>query len=172
VILVTNRKHSEEETVMQKIGPCLWFDGQAEEAAAFYVATFKNSRIVETTHYFEGSHRPVGSVMTVRFIIDGEEFVALNAGPQFTFSPAISFMVKCNDQNEIDTLWEKLLVGGREVECGWLTDRFGVSWQIVPNDVLEMFASSDTAAAKRAFNAMVKMKKLDIAVLKKAYNDE
>jgi len=112
---------------MQKIGPCLWFDGKAEEAANFYTSIFKNSRIIDTTRYLEGSHQPEGSVMTVRFVLDGEEFLALNGGPQFTFSPAISFYVICEMQEEVDDLWEKLTAGGEGVQCGWLKDKFGVS---------------------------------------------
>lgn len=113
---------------MQKIGPCLWFDGEAEEAANYYVSIFSNSRIVNTTRYLEGSSRPIGSVMIVRFVLDGQEFLARNGGPLFTLSPAISFVVKCETQDEVDGLWEKRSAGGEEQQCGWLKDKFGVSW--------------------------------------------
>lgn len=155
---------------MNRIGPCLWFDGQAEEAAVFYVSIFKNSRILQTTHYLQEMHRPKGSVLTVSFVLDGQEFLALNGGPEFTFSPAVSFVVYCETQAEIDEYWEKLTAdGGKEVECSWLTDKFGVSWQIVPRVMLAMLSDPDTAAAERAFAAMLTMKKLDIAQLKKAF---
>lgn len=154
---------------MNRISTCLWFDDQAEEAAAFYVSIFKNSSIVETLHSPLEMHRPKGSVLTVSFVLDGQEFMALNGGPQFTFSPAISFMVNCETQEEIDDYWEKLTAGGQEVECGWLTDKFGVSWQIVPTVLLKMANDADTAAAGRAFSAMLKMKKLNIAQLKQAF---
>jgi predicted 3-demethylubiquinone-9 3-methyltransferase (glyoxalase superfamily) len=156
---------------MQKIGPCLWFDGQAEEAASFYVSVFKNSRIIGTTHYLEGMPRPAGSVLTVRFILDGEEFVALNGGPQFKFSPAISFVANCDTQAQVDELWQKLSEGGLEGQCGWLTDKYGVSWQVVPKALMEMLSKSDRAASQRAISAMLKMKKLDIAVLQRAYEN-
>jgi predicted 3-demethylubiquinone-9 3-methyltransferase (glyoxalase superfamily) len=154
---------------MNRIGPCLWFDGRAEEAAAFYVAIFKDSRIVQTTHYLDGAPQPKGSVLTVRFILDGEDFLALNGGPQFTFSPAISLVVYCDSQQEIDDYWAKLSAGGQEIECGWLTDKFGVSWQIVPRVLLAMIDDADRAAAQRAFWAMTQMKKLDIAGLERAF---
>ncbi|MDR3409719.1 MAG: VOC family protein [Formivibrio sp.] len=155
---------------MNGIGTCLWFDGQAEEAAAFYVAIFKNSRILQTTYYLQEMHRPKGSVLTVSFMLDGQEFLALNGGPEFTFSPAISLVIYCETQAEIDEYWEKLTAdGGKEVECGWLTDKFGVSWQIVPRAMLKMLVDPDTAAAQRAFAAMLKMKKLDIALLEQAF---
>ena len=155
---------------MNRIGPCLWFDSQAEEAAAFYTAIFKNSRIIQTTRYLEGAPRPAGSVLTVRFVLDGQDFLALNGGPQYTFSPAISFVVYCDTQAEIDDYWAKLTVGGQEVQCGWLTDKFGVSWQIVPNSFMAMLDDPDTAAAQRAFTAMMQMTKLDISALEQAFN--
>ncbi len=154
---------------MQKITPFLWFDGQAEEAARFYVSVFRNSRLVKTNRYLEGSPGIPGSVMTVEFILDGVEFVALNGGPQFKFTPAISFFANCETQEEVDRLWQELSAGGQEVQCGWLTDKFGVSWQIVPAVMLDMLSSADTAAAQRAFTAMLGMKKLDIAALQRAY---
>lgn len=156
---------------MQKISTCLWFDGQAEEAANFYVSVFKNARIVNTTRYLEGLPQPKGSVMTVRFILDGQEFVALNGGPQFTFSPAISFVVYCETQEEVDGMWEKLVAGGAENQCGWLQDKFGVSWQIVPSVLIEMLSAVDDIASQRAIAAMLHMKKLDISVLERAYKN-
>jgi len=154
---------------MRNISYCLWFDGRAEEAADFYVSVFRNSRIVRTSRYPEGSPGEPGSVMTVEFILDGDEFLALNGGPQYAFTPAISFVANCETQEEIDRLWARLTDGGQEVACGWLTDRFGVSWQIVPTAVGEMLSSTDRDAAQRAFTAMLDMKKLDIAALRRAY---
>jgi len=155
---------------MKTITPWLWFDGQAEEAARLYASVFKNSRIVNTRYYPEGSPGPAGSVMTVEFVLDGVEFVALNGGPQYTFTPAISFMASCETQDEVDRLWKALSEGGQEVQCGWLTDRFGVSWQIVPTALQDLLGSADRAAAQRAFTAMLGMKKLDIAALQRAYD--
>jgi predicted 3-demethylubiquinone-9 3-methyltransferase (glyoxalase superfamily) len=154
---------------VQKITPFLWFDGQAEEAADFYVSVFKNSRIVRTNYYREGSPGVPGSVMTVQFILDGVEFVAINGGPQFKFTPAVSFVADCQTQEEVDRLWQALSAGGQEVQCGWLTDKFGVSWQVVPTALPDMLSSADTAAAQRAFTAMLGMKKLDMATLQRAY---
>jgi predicted 3-demethylubiquinone-9 3-methyltransferase (glyoxalase superfamily) len=156
---------------MQKVSTCLWFDNQAEEASAFYVSLFPNSRIVHTKHYLEGSPRPAGSVMTVQFTLDGREYVALNGGPQFKFSPAISFVAYCDTQEEVDILWRKLSEGGQKGQCGWLTDKYGVSWQVVPRALLELLNTADNAASQRAFSAMMKMTKLDIAVLHRAYED-
>jgi len=154
---------------MQKVGPCLWFDGQAEEAAAFYVSVFRNSSIITTTHYLEGMHRSAGSVLTVQFILEGETFVALNGGPDFAFSPAVSFIVTCDTQEEIDHYWQTLSGGGQEYPCGWLQDKFGVSWQIVPKVLMDMIGSEDSAAAQRVMQAMLEMKKLDISILQRAY---
>jgi predicted 3-demethylubiquinone-9 3-methyltransferase (glyoxalase superfamily) len=158
---------------MQKITPFLWFDDNAEEAAKFYTSIFRNSRIVNVARYGEAgskaSGRPKGSVMTVAFELEGQPFVALNGGPVFTFSPAISLFVNCETQKEIDELWEKLTDGGEEVECGWLKDKYGVSWQIVPSGIVEMISDRDPARSDRVMQAVVKMKKLDMAVLKKAY---
>ncbi len=156
---------------MQKFSNCLWFDGRAEEAAQFYVSVFKDSRIVRTARYPEGSPGAAGSVMTVEFLLNGEKFMALNGGAQYTFTPAISFVVTCDTQEEIDDLWQKLSDGGEEVQCGWVTDRFGVSWQVVPAALGEMMGSADEAAAQRAFTAMLAMTKLDIAVLRRAFAD-
>jgi predicted 3-demethylubiquinone-9 3-methyltransferase (glyoxalase superfamily) len=155
---------------MQAITPFLWFNGQAEEAAKFYVSVFKNSRIVETNHYLEGSPGTPGTVMTVQFILDGVEFVALNGGTEFTFSPATSFFVNCQTQEEIDRLWRELSAGGQEIQCGWLTDKFGVTWQIVPATLLDMLSSADKAAAQRTFTAMMGMKKFEMAALQRAYD--
>jgi len=154
---------------MQKPYPCLWFDGQAEEAAKFYVSVFKNSRITDTSYFPEGLPRPAGTVMTVSFVLDGQEFMALNGGPEFQFSPAVSFVVTCDNQEEVDELWARLTEGGMEVQCGWLADKYGVSWQIVPRALPELLTSADKAAAQRAAIAMQGMKKLDIAALRKAY---
>jgi predicted 3-demethylubiquinone-9 3-methyltransferase (glyoxalase superfamily) len=164
--------HSREERIrMQKVSPCLWFDSQAEEAAKFYVSVFPNSRILGTTHYLEGAPRPAGSVLVMRFCLDGEEFSAINGGPQFTFSPAISFVARCATQAEVDHLWERLCEGGQAGQCGWLTDRYGVSWQIVPDILMEMINGTDKAAAQRAFSALMTMRKLDIAALQRAYDN-
>jgi predicted 3-demethylubiquinone-9 3-methyltransferase (glyoxalase superfamily) len=157
----------------QRITPFLWFDGQAEEAANFYVSIFKNSRIGSVARYEEegakASGRPRGSVMTVALELDGQEFVALNGGPLFKFTEAISFVVNCETQEEVDHFWEKLSAGGQEVQCGWLKDRFGVSWQIVPTVLGEMLQDKDREKAKRVMAAMLKMKKLNVETLKKAY---
>lgn len=156
---------------MNNIGPCLWFDNQAAEAAAFYTSIFKNSKILQTTYYLEGAPRPAGSVLTVSFILDGQEFLALNGGPQFTFSPAVSFIAYCDTQAEIDDYWQKLTAGGMEIECGWLTDKFGVTWQIIPRPLIGMLDDPDRAAAQRAFSAMMSMIKLDISLLERAFNE-
>ena len=158
---------------MQKITPFLWFDNQAEEAVNCYTSLFKNSKIVNVARYDEAgakaSGRPKGSVMTVTFQIDGQEFIALNGGPVFKFTEAISFFVNCETQEEVDELWNKLTEGGEEGQCGWLKDRFGLSWQIVPTALGEMLADPDPAKAQRVMKAMLQMKKIDIAKLKQAY---
>ena len=156
---------------MPRVSTCLWFDEQAQEAAAFYVSLFPNSRIVDTKYYLEGSPRPAGSVLTVQFTLDGTEHVALNGGPHFKFSPAVSLVAYCERQEEVDSLWRKLSEGGQEGQCGWLTDKYGVSWQIVPRVLLKLVNSADSAASQRAFSAMLKMTKLDIAALQRAYED-
>ena len=153
---------------MGRITPCLWFDTQAQDAAEHYVSIFKNSRIVEVSHYGEGAPRPAGLVMTVRFELDGQELVALNGGPEFTFDEAVSFQVPCADQAEVDELWEKLGEGGEESQCGWLKDKFGLSWQIIPRALGEMLGDKDPEKAKRAMEAMLKMKKIDIKTLERA----
>lgn len=154
---------------MSKITPVLWFDDKAEEAANFYISIFKNSKIINVSHYGEGAPRPAGTVMTVTFILDGEEFIALNGGPEFKFSEAISFLVHCETQEEVDYFWEKLTEGGEEVQCGWLKDKFGLSWQIVPDALSELLSDPDPEKAKRVMSAMLQMRKIDINVLKEAY---
>ncbi len=158
----------------QKITTFQWFDSQAEEAAKYYVSIFKDSRIVGTTRYDEEASkvagRPKGSVMTVEFELDGQRFTALNGGPLFKFTEAISLVVHCENQNEVDHFWEKLSAGGEEVECGWLKDRYGLSWQVVPDVLIEMLQSKDPEKSKRAMAAMLKMRKLDIAALQQAYD--
>lgn len=156
---------------MQKICPCLWFNGQAEAAVAFYISTFKNSRVLETTYYLDNMPMPKGTVMTMRFILDGQEFLVLNGGADFSFTPATSFVVYCEDQQEVDYMWDRLLDGGQENQCGWLSDRYGLSWQIVPKALIEMLKGGDVAAAQRAVAAMMQMKKLDIATLERAYKN-
>lgn len=159
----------------QRISPCLWFDNQAEEAAQYYTGIFRNSRIVMTTRYgkagFEQHNRPEGSVMTVVFELDGQEITALNGGPHFKFSEAISLQVFCEDQEEIDYYWDKLGAGGDPAAqvCGWLKDKFGLSWQIVPRNMDRMFRDRPTPESERAMAAMMKMKKIDIAELERAY---
>jgi len=159
---------------MQKIASCLWFDSQAEEAANFYVSLFKNSSIKSVTRYGDaGSNaagRPKGSVMTVIFTLDGQEFMGLNGGPEFKFNEAVSFMVKCKDQAEVDRFWSKLSEGGEEGPCGWLKDRFGLSWQIVPEVLENMIGDSDPQKAERTMQAMLGMKKLDIRSLEAAHH--
>lgn len=160
---------------MQKIIPHLWFDHQAEEAANFYVSAFKNSRLGRITHYGETvaavAGRAVGTVMTVTFELDGQEFYALNGGPHFTFSPAISLFVNCETQQEIDELWDKLLQGGEQEACGWLRDQYGVSWQIVPKQLAEMVDDNNPQKSESVMKAMLQMKKLDIARLQQAYDE-
>jgi predicted 3-demethylubiquinone-9 3-methyltransferase (glyoxalase superfamily) len=160
---------------MQKINPCLWFDDKAEEAARFYVSIFKNSKLGNITRYGESgaevSGRPTGSVMTVTFEIEGQEFVALNGGPHFKFSEAISFMVKCETQKEIDEMWEKLSQGGKEGQCGWLKDKYGLSWQIVSPVWDEMLRDKDVKKSERVMKAILQMSKPDINTLKQAYDN-
>ena len=162
--------------ITQKITPFLWFDDKAEEAAKFYTSIFKNSKIGNITRYDEEAAgptgRPAGSVMTVDFQLAGKEFVALNGGPMFKFSEAISFVVNCENQDEVDYFWSKLSAGGEESRCGWLKDKFGLSWQVVPAVLIEMLTDKDTAKAKRVMQAMLQMDKIDIAVLKKAYDQK
>jgi predicted 3-demethylubiquinone-9 3-methyltransferase (glyoxalase superfamily) len=152
----------------QKVTPCLWFDLNAEEAVANYLAIFSKSRIVSKTHYGEAGPGPAGAVMTILFEIDGQQVLALNGGPQFKFTPALSLIVNCEDQAEIDRLWEKLSEGGAPGQCGWLTDKFGVSWQIVPRALPALLVSADASRADRLMRAVLTMKKLDIAQLQQA----
>ncbi|WP_025688846.1 VOC family protein [Paenibacillus zanthoxyli] len=154
---------------MQKIAPFLWFDDQAEEAMNFYTSIFKNSRIKDIRRSGGGGPWPKGTVMSGTFELDGQEFMALNGGPQFTFSPAVSFFVNCETQQEIDELWEKLSEGGEKQRCGWLKDKFGLSWQIVPAVLGELLQDEDAEKSARVMNAMLQMDKLDIDVLRQAY---
>jgi predicted 3-demethylubiquinone-9 3-methyltransferase (glyoxalase superfamily) len=154
--------------MQQKITPNLWFDTQAEEAANFYLSVFKNSRIVNVTRYPEGSPGPVGEVMTVDWELDGQRFTGINGGPQFTFNEAISLLITCADQDEVDHFWERLSDGGQKGPCGWLKDRYGVSWQVVPQGMEELFADADKTKSERAMQAMLGMTKLDIAALRAA----
>jgi predicted 3-demethylubiquinone-9 3-methyltransferase (glyoxalase superfamily) len=157
---------------MQKITPFLWFDNQAEEAVNYYISIFKNAKILNVARYGDdgakASGRPKGSVMTVSFQLDGQQFVALNGGPVFSFSPAISFVVNCQTQQEIDGLWEKLSAGGEQQQCGWLKDKYGVTWQIVPTALGELLSNPDATKAQRVMQAMLQMNKLDINVLQQA----
>jgi predicted 3-demethylubiquinone-9 3-methyltransferase (glyoxalase superfamily) len=154
--------------MQQKIIPNLWFDTAAEEAANFYVSVFKNSRIVDSTRYTDAGPREAGMVMTIEFELDGQRFVGINGGPQFTFDEAVSFAIMCEDQDEIDYYWEKLTDGGEEGPCGWLKDRFGLSWQVAPTGMEEMLQDPDPARAQRAMQAMLGMRKIDIAGLRSA----
>jgi predicted 3-demethylubiquinone-9 3-methyltransferase (glyoxalase superfamily) len=154
--------------MQQKIIPNLWFDTEAEEAADFYTSVFKDSRVVPKTHYTEGAPREAGMVMTVEWELNGQRFVGINGGPQFKFDEAVSFQINCEDQDEVDYYWEKLSEGGREGQCGWLKDRFGLSWQVVPTGMDEVFADPDPARAERAMKAMLQMSKLDVAELRRA----
>jgi len=154
---------------MQKITPFLWFDDKAEEAAHFYASIFKNSKVVDVTRYGAAGPKPQGSVMSATFELEGQQFIALNGGPHFTFSPAISFFVTCETQDEVDWFWQKLSEGGEPNRCGWLRDKFGVSWQIVPAALGRMLQDPDAGKSSRVMQAMLKMHKLDIAGLEEAY---
>jgi predicted 3-demethylubiquinone-9 3-methyltransferase (glyoxalase superfamily) len=151
-----------------KITPNLWFDTEAEEAAGFYTSVFDNSRIVNVTRYTDAGPRPTGTVMTVEFELDGQRFVGINGGPEFTFDEAVSFQIDCETQDEVDYYWQRLSEGGKEGPCGWLSDRYGLSWQVVPTGMEELFADPDPARAQRAMQAMLGMRKLDIAALRRA----
>ena len=153
---------------MPKTVPCLWFDGQAEQAAELYTGLFPNSEVLGVTHYGPASPGPEGGVMTVSFSLDGQEYLALNGGPQFTFSEAVSFQILCADQAEVDRYWDGLTAGGTEGPCGWLKDRFGLSWQVVPKMLPNLIQDPDPERAQRAFQAMLGMKRLDIAALVRA----
>jgi predicted 3-demethylubiquinone-9 3-methyltransferase (glyoxalase superfamily) len=154
--------------MQQKIVPNLWFDTEAEEAAGFYVSVFKDARIVGTTRYGEAGPGPAGTVMTVEFELAGQRFVGINGGPQFTFDEAVSFQITCEDQEEVDYYWERLTEGGQESQCGWLKDRFGLSWQVVPTGMDEALNDPDPERARRAMEAMLGMVKLDIAAIRSA----
>jgi predicted 3-demethylubiquinone-9 3-methyltransferase (glyoxalase superfamily) len=154
---------------MKKITPFLWFDTQAEEAANFYVSLFKDSKITGISHYGEGAPMPAGTVMTVNFQLEGQEFVALNGGPEFPFTPAVSFYVDCATQAEVDLLWARLTEDGEEVQCGWLKDRYGLSWQIIPSGLSELLNGEDPEGSQRAMQAMLQMKKIDLAKMRQAY---
>jgi predicted 3-demethylubiquinone-9 3-methyltransferase (glyoxalase superfamily) len=155
---------------MQKITPFLWFNDKAEEAMNFYVSIFKNSEVGRVTRYGDAGPGPKGAVMSATFQLEGQEFYALNGGPQFSFTPAISFFVNCETQEEVDELWEKLSAGGRKDRCGWLQDKYGLSWQIIPSALGQMLQDKDPAKANRVMQAMLQMDKIDIARLKRAYD--
>jgi len=156
---------------MQKITPFLWFDNQAEEAMNLYVSIFKNSKVLSVNRYGDGAPAPKGTVMTANFQLDGQEFTALNGGPMFKFSPAISFVVNCKTQAEVDEYWEKLSAGGKENQCAWLDDKFGVFWQIVPDILIELMSDPDPVKSGRVMQTMLQMTKIDIAALKRAYEE-
>jgi predicted 3-demethylubiquinone-9 3-methyltransferase (glyoxalase superfamily) len=155
---------------MEKITPFLWFDTQAEEAMNFYISIFPNSKVLQVTHYGDTGPGPKGTVMTAKFQLNGQEFVALNGGPSFKFTEAISFVVNCETQEEIDEYWEKLSAGGEKSQCGWLKDKYGLSWQIVPAALGEMFKDKDGSKADRVMKALMEMDKLEIKKLKEAYD--
>lgn len=153
---------------MPRITPNLWFDTESEEAAKFYVSVFPNSEVKHVSYYNEAGPRPAGTVLTVDFVLDGQDYTAINGGPEFTFNESISLLINCADQEEVDYYWAKLSEGGEESQCGWLKDRYGVSWQVVPAGMEEMLGDSDKGRAERAMRAMLGMKKLDLAALKAA----
>ena len=153
---------------MPKQIPCLWFDGRAEEAAQYYTSVFPNSRITDVSRYTDAGPQPAGTVMVVAFELDGQPYTALNGGPEFTFSEAISLLITCRDQAEVDHYWSALTDGGEEGQCGWLKDRYGLSWQVVPDGMVEMFGDADPTRAARAMTAMMGMKKLDLAAIQAA----
>lgn len=156
--------------ISQKITPCLWFDHEALEAAEFYVSLFKDSRIVSISRFGEAGPEPAGNVMTVIFQLEGQKYMALNGGPKFAFTDAISFFVDCADQAEVDALWSKLVDGGSETACGWLKDRYGLSWQIIPRALMDMLDDHDPERVRRVTEAMLKMVKIDVAELQRAYD--
>ena len=156
---------------MKRITPCLWFDGNAEEAANLYVSVFRNSKITDISRYGDAGPLPKGTVLTIAFELDGQAFTALNGGPQYKFTEAVSFQIYCETQDEVDHYWNGLLAGGgTESMCGWLKDRFGLSWQVVPNRLIELMQSPDPAKARRVMEAMFKMRKIDLATLEAAAN--
>ena len=154
---------------MQKITPCLWYENNAEEAANHYISIFRNSQITSVTRYGDAGPGPKGSVMTIAFQLEGQDFIALNGGPMFQFTEAISLSVDCKTQQEVDDLWEKLSAGGEPGQCGWLKDKYGLSWQIVPSCLIEMLQDEDPQKSKRVMEAMLQMRKMDIEALRRAY---
>jgi predicted 3-demethylubiquinone-9 3-methyltransferase (glyoxalase superfamily) len=156
---------------MQKITPFLWFDNKAEEASNFYVSIFKNSKVVNVVRYGEAGPGPKGSVMIATFQLDGQDFTALNGGPEFTFSPAVSFVVDCTTQQEVDELWERLSEGGEKMQCGWLKDKYGLSWQIVPSILPELMQTKDEKKSQNVMKAVLQMTKLDVQRLRQAYDE-
>jgi predicted 3-demethylubiquinone-9 3-methyltransferase (glyoxalase superfamily) len=171
MIAASSDKRTKAMATLTKITPCLWFDTEGEEAANFYTSIFKNSRVLQVSRYGSAGPRPEGMVMVVTFELAGQQFVALNGGPEFTFNEAISFQVNCESQDEVDEFWTKLSEGGEEGPCGWLKDRYGVSWQIVPTVLEELVRDPDPQRAQRAMKAMLGMKKLDIAELQRAADE-
>ena len=155
---------------MQKITICLWFDGQAEDAMNFYVSIFKNAKVLSVNRYGKGAPAPEGTVLTANFELNGQQFTALNGGPMYKFSPATSFVVNCETQDEVDYYWDKLVAGGKPNQCAWLDDKFGVSWQIVPRQLMQLLSDPDPAKAGRVMQAMFKMSKIVIADLQQAYD--
>ena len=164
--------HIYAEESMPKITPFLWFDGKAEEAANFYTSIFKNSKILNSARYGDAGPGPKGSIMMVTFQLEGQNFMALNGGPIYTFTPAISLFVDCETQAEVDELWDKLSAGGSEVQCGWLKDKFGLSWQIIPKALMELMQDKDPVKSQRVFKAMLQMTKIDVEGLKRASRGE
>jgi predicted 3-demethylubiquinone-9 3-methyltransferase (glyoxalase superfamily) len=160
---------AKEENDMQKITAFLWFDGKAEEAMNFYISIFKNSKVGKVTRYGDAGPGPKGTVMSATFQLEGQEFMALNGGPQFRFTPAISFFVNCETQQEVDALWEKLSEGGKKERCGWLKDKYGLSWQIIPSALGKMLGDKDPEKSKRVMQAMLQMDKIDVKRLQEAY---
>lgn len=157
---------------MHGITPCLWFNDNAEEAVAFYLSIFPNARVVETSYYGKAGPGPEGGVMAMSFLLNGREFMAINGGPQYHFTPAVSFVVQCDSQKDIDCYWDKLSSGGAAQPCGWLVDRFGVSWQIVPTELIEMMRSTDAKRVRNLTKAMLGMSKLDIVELQAAFDQD
>jgi predicted 3-demethylubiquinone-9 3-methyltransferase (glyoxalase superfamily) len=168
----TGETERRQENVMPRITPNLWFDTQGQQAAEFYVSVFPNSKITNVLYYGEAGPGPAGTVLTVDFELDGQEYTAINGGPAFTFDEAISLLINCADQAEVDYYWEKLTDGGEESECGWLKDRFGLSWQVCPVGMVELFSDPDRARADRAMKAMLGMKKIDLAAVQAAADQD
>jgi predicted 3-demethylubiquinone-9 3-methyltransferase (glyoxalase superfamily) len=166
--VTTNPSAERTNAVQQKITPNLWFDTEAEAAADYYISIFNNSRIVNVTRYSEAGPRAAGTVMTVEFELDGQRFVGINGGPQFTFDEAVSFQITCESQDEVDYFWQRLSDGGQEGQCGWLKDRFGLSWQVVPTGMEEVLNDPDPERGQRAMQAMLGMRKIDVAALRRA----